>query len=89
MSQSVDEPDSEFSASLFTRIKERIDEWVESIRSRFRREDEELLQQTEVSPERNEDEEQLQDVSVSCCNFRKSQVVLDDAYTNSNAEQET
>lgn len=89
MSQSGDEPDSEFSAPLFTRIKERIDGWIESIRSRFRREDEELLQQTEVSPERNEDEEQLQDVSVSCCNFRKSQVVLDDAYTNSNAEQET
>ncbi|XP_042877536.1 transmembrane 7 superfamily member 3-like [Penaeus japonicus] len=89
MSQSVDEPDSEFSASLFARMKERINERVESIRSRFRKEDEELLQQTEVSPENNEDEEQLQDVAVSCCNFRKSQVVLDDAYTNSNADQET
>lgn len=80
--------DSEVNESRMTIILSRIREWKGRVRHYFRRGDERLLQdsddeeqQREEEEEREEDESQLLEGSVSCCAFRNSQVVLDDAYT--------
>ncbi|KAK8375469.1 hypothetical protein O3P69_008361 [Scylla paramamosain] len=82
------EQDSETNESRMAMILSRIREWKGRVRHYFRRGDERLLQesedeeqQREGEEEREEDESQLLEGSVSCCAFRNSQVVLDDAYT--------
>lgn len=64
----------------------RIREWKGRVRHYFRRGNERLLQDSEDveqqrEEEEREDESQLLEGTPSCCAFRNSQVVLDDAYT--------
>lgn len=69
--------------SKFAVIKARVSEWIDKVRSQVKREREGLLQSSSSEEiEEEEDEDQLDDISVSCCTFRKSRVLLDDEYTN-------
>nr|XP_045582776.1 transmembrane 7 superfamily member 3-like [Procambarus clarkii] len=70
-------PDEELNsnASKFNAIKARINEWIDKVRSRLRRDDERLLEDSD------DDDTQFEGDGVACCSFRKSRVVLDDEYT--------
>lgn len=85
--------DSDSHESRMAVILSRIKEWKGRVQLYFRRGNERLLQEDEdeeqpkeedeeEEEEREEDESQLLDGTVSCCAFRDSQVVLDDAYTS-------
>nr|XP_053628280.1 transmembrane 7 superfamily member 3-like [Cherax quadricarinatus] len=64
--------------SKFNIIKARVCEWIERLQSWLRRDRERLVQRESEEYE----EAQLLDDGVTCCTFRKSQVVLDDEYTD-------
>lgn len=82
LSQST-EPILESDNSKIVVIKARLSEWIDKLRSRVKRESDGLLQSSSSEEiDEEEDEDHLQDVSVSCCTFRKSHVLLDDEYTN-------
>lgn len=87
LSQYNEEP-SDSNESRMTIVLSRIKEWKGRVQLYFRGGNERLLQEDEDEEQpregeegREEDESQLLDGAVSCCAFRDSQVVLDDAYT--------
>lgn len=88
LSQYNDQESDQTNESKMAMMLSRIREWKGRVQHYFRRGNERLLQenedeeqQREEEEEREEDESQLLEGSVSCCAFRNSQVVLDDAYT--------
>ena len=79
--------DSDASESRMSIMLSRIKEWKGRVWHYFGRGDERLLhdnedeEQQREEREEEEDESQLLEGTASCCAFRNSQVVLDDAYT--------